>query len=58
MGFSIAVLEDSDCISFPEVAVRSITQRGQSGVDGSPCCRKLAAQCAHGLAKQWDEFTE
>lgn len=33
MGFSIPVLEDVDCLSFPEVAARSITQSGQSGVD-------------------------
>lgn len=25
---------------------------------GTPCCRKLAAEGAAGLAGQWDEFAE
>lgn len=58
MGFSMAVLEDGDCISFPQVAERSITHSGEPGVSGSPCYRQLAAQCAHGLAKQREEFAE
>jgi len=33
MGFTIAVLENDDCMSFPEMAARSVTQNGQSGAD-------------------------
>lgn len=33
MGFRIGVLEGGVCISFPDVAARSITESGQSGMD-------------------------
>lgn len=32
MACSVAILEGGECISFSEVAVRSVTQSGQSGV--------------------------
>lgn len=56
MGFSIAVLEDGDSISFPEVAARSITQSGQSGVDLLAAGNRLL-KVLMGL-QQWDEFAE
>lgn len=49
MGFR----KDGDCIT--DLTCVTCEIHGP-GVD--PCCRKWAAHCAHGLAKQWDEFAE